>query len=343
MGFTGIFKRRPEGYQPIHRKWPRAARRGTWYLMPLELLGLIPALVIFGISQPDLYRTDMWQIGFDNKLNSNPNMILYAYANYRPLPNVPLVWSKTLTSFNVAISVISLFFLLTKLIAFIMRLWYPVASLVFNAALIALYAVSTYGQIGPDHADPRYPAYAAWYFRFGCDLAKPYGKLQECQIAQGSLAIVLYLLVIYLINLGFSAWAMWPNPDNDIVDDDEDPVEVKPNAKWEMQSMKSPMSAGMMPYTARSATFTPGSAPFTPGSATFTQRGAPYTPKSATFTPRSATFPHTQGQSMFTPGPSTFTPGSSTFTPGPSTLSPRAQAFHTPDRQLPLRQSSSYT
>ncbi len=47
----------------------------------------MPMLVLFGISQPDLYRTKMWQVGFDNGFNSNPNMILYAYANhglYRP-------------------------------------------------------------------------------------------------------------------------------------------------------------------------------------------------------------------------------------------------------------------
>lgn len=63
--------------------------------MVFELIGLIPALVIFGISQPNLYRTDMWQIGFDYKLNSNPNIVLYAYANHRPQPNLPLIWSKT--------------------------------------------------------------------------------------------------------------------------------------------------------------------------------------------------------------------------------------------------------
>ena len=37
-----------------------------WILMLLELVGLIPVLVLFGIAQPDLYRTKMWQIGFDN-------------------------------------------------------------------------------------------------------------------------------------------------------------------------------------------------------------------------------------------------------------------------------------
>lgn len=82
-------------YRPVHRKWPKAPRKGTAWLMLAELAGLIPILVIYGISQPNLYRTDLWKIGFEHELNSNPNMILYAYANHRPLPDVPLVWSKT--------------------------------------------------------------------------------------------------------------------------------------------------------------------------------------------------------------------------------------------------------
>lgn len=95
-----------------------------------------------------------------------------------------------------AISVISLFFLLARLIAYIMKLWYPIFSLFFSLALTALYAASTYGQVGPDYADPRYPAPAAWYFRFGCDLAKPYNAFTSCKIAQGSLVITLYMLYV---------------------------------------------------------------------------------------------------------------------------------------------------
>lgn len=105
-----------------------------------------------------------------------------------------LVFISSLTDFNVAISVISLFFLLAKLISFIMKLWYPVFATFVNCAMVALYVVSTYGQIGPDYADARYPAPAAWYFRQGCDLAKRYGKYNSCQIAQASLFITLYML-----------------------------------------------------------------------------------------------------------------------------------------------------
>lgn len=93
-----------------------------------------------------------------------------------------------------AISIISLFFLLTKLIAFIMRGWLPLIAVIANIALTALYAVSVYGQIGPDYADERYPAPAAWYFRYGCDLAKEWDMYKSCQIAQASLGVTFYLL-----------------------------------------------------------------------------------------------------------------------------------------------------
>ncbi|KAG5999863.1 hypothetical protein E4U54_001640 [Claviceps lovelessii] len=184
-------------YRILRRPWPGAAGKAIAWLIPLELAGVVPVLTIFGIAQPDMYRSAMWEIGFQNKLNSNPNMVLYAYANYQPLPAVPLVWSQTLTDFNVVISVMSLFFLLAKLIAFIMKIWYPVLATFINCGMVALYTVSTYGQIGPDYADARYPAPAAWYFRQGCDLAKHYNKYRTCQVAQASLFVTLYMLLVF--------------------------------------------------------------------------------------------------------------------------------------------------
>jgi len=79
-------------YHAIHRKWPRT--KPVWVVIPLELFGLVPILVLFGISQPDAWRTKLWEIGYNYQFNSNPLMTLYAYANYEPLPTVPFVWSQ---------------------------------------------------------------------------------------------------------------------------------------------------------------------------------------------------------------------------------------------------------
>lgn len=61
-------------------------------LLVIELPLTVGMLVLFGIADGDTYRTKLWQNGSDYGFNSNPNEILYAYANYRPI-SVPLIWS----------------------------------------------------------------------------------------------------------------------------------------------------------------------------------------------------------------------------------------------------------
>jgi hypothetical protein len=72
-------------------KWPKVLIA----LMVIELAGTVPALALFGIATPNLYRTKLWRIGYENGFNSSPLQVLYAYANYRPLPKLPFVWSQT--------------------------------------------------------------------------------------------------------------------------------------------------------------------------------------------------------------------------------------------------------
>lgn len=62
-------------------------------LFSLEFLLTVGCLTLFGIADPNTYRTKLWQNGSDQGFNSSPNEILYAYANYKPI-NVPLIWSQ---------------------------------------------------------------------------------------------------------------------------------------------------------------------------------------------------------------------------------------------------------
>lgn len=94
MGILGP-KSRPWTYHVLHRKWSRTPRLAIRWLMLAEFIGLVPILTIFGLSQPDLYRTNMWRIGWDHRLNSNPDIILFAYANHVAQPKLPLIWSRT--------------------------------------------------------------------------------------------------------------------------------------------------------------------------------------------------------------------------------------------------------
>lgn len=92
----GIFgpEGRPWTYHILHRKWPRVPRTAMRWLMLVEFVGLIPLLVITALSQPNLYRTALWQIGWDHRLNSNPAIILYAYANHTDQPKLAFIWSQ---------------------------------------------------------------------------------------------------------------------------------------------------------------------------------------------------------------------------------------------------------
>lgn len=103
-----------------------------------------------------------------------------------------------LTNFNVAISVLSLFVLVAKLIGFIMRVWTPIVGLIFSTAMTALYTVSVYGQMGPDYYDPLRPSPIAWYIRYGCWPAEGFQNdaVRSCQLAKGTFAVTVIQLYV---------------------------------------------------------------------------------------------------------------------------------------------------
>ena len=86
----------PSFLSSIPRQW--RTPKTILGLFVLELPLTIAALALFGIAQPDLYRTRFWQEGADHGWNSNPNQIIYAIANYRPV-KTPLPWSQLLAYF----------------------------------------------------------------------------------------------------------------------------------------------------------------------------------------------------------------------------------------------------
>lgn len=61
--------------------------------MIFELPVSVAVLALYGIASPDLYRTRFWQEGSDQGWNSNPNQLIYAFANYNPI-SAPLPWSQ---------------------------------------------------------------------------------------------------------------------------------------------------------------------------------------------------------------------------------------------------------
>lgn len=75
----------------IARRW--RVEKLFWALLILEIPLTIALLALFGIADPDTYRTKLWRNGSVKGFNSDPSEILYAYANYQPI-SVPLIWSR---------------------------------------------------------------------------------------------------------------------------------------------------------------------------------------------------------------------------------------------------------
>ncbi|RYP79774.1 hypothetical protein DL769_002796 [Monosporascus sp. CRB-8-3] len=245
-------------YRFLHRSW--RSTRAMWIVMFFELLATVAVLVFFGLAQPDLYRTQLWRAGSDLNFNSSPVIILYAYANYRPIPQIPFVWSQALTNFNVAISIISLFVLLLKCIMFIMHVWYPLLALVVNICLAGLYITSVYGQAGPDYLDPNHPSKVAWYIAKSCKVAANPSVQGSCLQAKGSFASTVIMLAIILANLGLTIWALLPNEaDKTSVAEDDDsdssPTKLKGKDAWEMRGIPPTPRTANMPYTPRTMAF----------------------------------------------------------------------------------------
>ncbi|OAA54972.1 hypothetical protein SPI_08476 [Niveomyces insectorum RCEF 264] len=254
-------------YHILHRPW--RMRRLFYFMMLPEIICIVALLVLFAKAQPASFRTLLWQIGSDHGFNSSPNIILYAYANHVPLPDIPFVWSQTLTDLNVAVSVLSLFILLTKMIALIMHVFFPIIGFVASFALTALFATSVYGQAGPDYADPRHPSPVAWYIAKGCQYAKEAGAVSDCMMAKGAFAATVVMLAVHVVNLGFAVWALLPNKQLDVEmegdSDSEDNFPPASSKAWEMQPrpLASPRMATMSggasgmasPFTPRTQAF----------------------------------------------------------------------------------------
>ena len=62
-------------------------------LFAVELPLTIAGLALFGIADPDTYRTALWTEGSVQGWNSDPSELLYAAANYKPMA-APTPWNQ---------------------------------------------------------------------------------------------------------------------------------------------------------------------------------------------------------------------------------------------------------
>ena len=62
-------------------------------LFILEFPLTVAMLTLFGVADPNTYRTKLRQNGADLGFNSDASEAVYAYANYKPVVT-PMVWSQ---------------------------------------------------------------------------------------------------------------------------------------------------------------------------------------------------------------------------------------------------------
>lgn len=79
---------------------------------------------------------------------------------------------------------------------FVVHVWYPLLSTVTNAIIVALWIVSMYGQMGPDHSDPKHPSNIAWYISKSCNVAKASGNHHNCVLAKSTFAVTVIMAYV---------------------------------------------------------------------------------------------------------------------------------------------------
>lgn len=87
-----------------------------------------------------------------------------------------------------------MFILLLKSVLHVMHLFRPWLSLVVHVALTALWAVSIYGQAGPDRMDPEHPSSTPWYLTKSCGVVYTPANANYCKQAKASFAVTVIML-----------------------------------------------------------------------------------------------------------------------------------------------------
>ncbi|KAK3675286.1 hypothetical protein LTR78_004796 [Recurvomyces mirabilis] len=180
-------------------------------LLVLEFPLTIACLALYGIADPDTYRTKLWQNGADQGFNSSPNEIIYSYANYKPIA-VPMVWSSALVQFNIVIAVLSMFLLLVKSTMFVLHSFWPILGVLVSILEVALYAVSIKHQSTPDMTDPAHPSPGLpWYLSKGCMYAAA-GNHGFCMQARAVFGVTCAMVALFSVYFIWSVMSMWPTP-----------------------------------------------------------------------------------------------------------------------------------
>lgn len=99
------------------------------------------------------------------------------------------------TDFNLAIGVLSTFFLITKFPLHVLRLFYPPVAAFIHAGLFAIYVASATFQAGSDMSDPKHPQKGApWFIAKSCSVAKNPDNIKYCKQSKALFAMTIIVM-----------------------------------------------------------------------------------------------------------------------------------------------------
>ncbi|KAI9376008.1 hypothetical protein BJX61DRAFT_26142 [Aspergillus egyptiacus] len=245
----------------------------VYILMALELPLIIVILTLTGIAAHDRYRTKLWRDGYENGFNSSPELEVYAAANYRPY-TIPHVWDSLTTNWNLVISILSTFILITKFPLHILHLLYPIVSVIVHTGLVIVYCISAAWQAGKDTSDPDHPQNGPpWYITKNCNVAFDSSNISYCRQAKSLFAVTVIIIFLYAVELGIAIQNCFITKE-ERAERDEKREEKETMKAYEDMILKSPT---MIPMT-------PSAVPMTPGVTNYPRSPMPVmTPRSLAF------------------------------------------------------------
>ncbi|KAI8717332.1 hypothetical protein NCS52_00808500 [Fusarium sp. LHS14.1] len=173
-----------------------AAPKVPLSLLMVEFIIALMAVILFGLAFPDRFRSRLWENGGEEGWNSNPNMIIYYYANHREPPEVPYLWQGRLTESNLGIAILGFFIFFARALLSYSGFLYWYISAFYDILLLSLWSLSLTNQASSDFSDPEHPSPTPWYLTRSCSVA--WVKNQgSCRIAQASFAVSILAAVLY--------------------------------------------------------------------------------------------------------------------------------------------------
>lgn len=108
---------------------------------------------------------------------------------------MPMLIDYRTPNYNLAIGVLSTFFLITKFPVHVLRLFYPPVAAFIHAGLFAIYIASATFQAGSDMSDPKHPQKGApWFIAKSCSVAKDPDNIKYCKQSKALFAITIIIM-----------------------------------------------------------------------------------------------------------------------------------------------------